>query len=245
MKVGGITNHIPVFSSTPYNEISNNFLYMPNENYKPKFSTKSHKKEYLAGILAAALAIFSIKKFAARQTVSKNIVEIADETIGLNKIKGCKRTIKQLKEKILYPVILLDEKKILKHNLRTGLLISNENNTKAKRFVDAFMEHAKTLGIHCEELKSPRKKNRLKEVYKALAAAKEYHERTGQCAIVNIGDIGKITNMNVSKFDVASNIEKNIEKTPKGIIWAGWTTETQNIPYFYNNLPTLIVKLME
>ena len=105
------------------------------------------------------------------------------------------------------------------------------------------MEHSKELGVHCVEIKSPKKTNRLKEVHKALDRAIEYHEKTGNCVIVDIGDLAAISKLNVAKINYASNIEERLAHAPKGVLWVAHTTEAANLPYFYNNIPTLSVKL--
>lgn len=242
MKVANISG--VTFRSNPS---ANNapFLYTANENYSPKYSFKENRAEYIGGFLALGAAIFALSRFVGRNTIPKSIVELADKSLGLNKIKSSKRTTAQLKEKILYPIMCADRgiKQVFKGDFKTGLIIGGKNQEKLTEFVGGFMEHAKELGIHCVELKSPNKTNRLKEVHKALDKAIQYHNETGKCVIVNIGDLGAVSKLKVAKTNYASNIEERLAHMPKGILWTAHTTETSNLPYFYNNLPTLNVKI--
>ena len=46
-----------------------------------------------------------------------------------------------------------------------------------------------------------------------------------------------------------SNFEAMLENLDSrkfpGIVWAGWTTKTKNVPLFLNNLPRLMTKLVD
>ena len=57
-----------------------------------------------------------------------------------------------------------------------------------------------------------------------------------------------MTNLKVIKSQ-KSNFEAILEnidsKKFSGIVWAGWTTKTKNVPLFLNNLPILITKLVD
>lgn len=229
-------------------EAQNPYLYMPptkKQEDSPSFSFKSHRQEYFGGFLAVLAAGFALSKFMARNTTPKSVVEIADRTLGLNKIRGTRRTITQLKEKIFYPMMSVanGETRVLKEDFKTGLIIGGKNRDKLEEFVGAFMEHARELRIHCVELKYPKKSNRVKVVHKALDNAIQHHNATGECVIVNIGDLAAVSKHNVAKTNYASNLEERLAFTPKGVLWTSYTTEADNLPYFYNNLPTLSVKI--
>ena len=242
MKIGSISN----ISYRSQWAQQNPYLYTAPPALAPaKHSFKEHKKEYFGGFLALVAAGFALSRFAARNTTPKNIVELADRTMGLNKIKGSRRTIAQLKDAIFYPImsVMNGEKRVLRGDFKTGLIIGGKSQDKLEEFVSAFMEHGKELRIHCVELKSPKKSNRLKEVHKALDKAIQYHQETGECVIVNIGDLAAVSKHNVAKTNYASNLEERLATMPKGVLWTAYTTEADNLPYFYNNLPTLSVKI--
>ncbi len=250
MKIERVAVHNRSFTSDnafDKNNVYNPFLYTANEEYKPKFSFKEHRSNYIAGILALGVAVASLKKFIGRKSISKDVVELADKTLGLNKIKGCKRTVMQLKDKILYPMkaLLLGDQKVLRNDFKTGLIIADANPEKSKQLSEALIEHAENIGIHCIGIASPRRKNRIKEVHKALDAAINYHKYSGKSVIVNIGDLGSISNLKVAKTESASNLEKRLAQIPKGVLWSAWTTAVDKLPYFYNNIPTLSVKLID
>lgn len=244
MKVGSVSSPLYFRSQTRDNTP---YLYTANEEYKPKFSFKEHKAEYFAGFLALVAASYSLAKFMARNTTPKNVVELANKKLGLNKIKNHDVTVSVLKEKILYPIMSVKngERRLLQSNFRTGLIIGNENEAELGNLFNAFMEHAKELGITCQDVKYPKKTNKIREVNKAIDAAITHHRKTGECVIVNIGDLGAITNLKVAKTQIASNLEKRLAHMPKGVLWAAWTNKPQKLPYFYNNLPTLFVKLTD
>lgn len=223
------------------------YLYTtnPQQMHTNKDYRKLYKSDYLGGFLALCATAFALSKFKARITTPKSAVEIADKAIGFNKLKGSKRAIHQIKEAIFYPMMCLKngEKRILKGDFKTGLIIGNREEEKIKNFIDAFIEHAKKIDIHCVELKAPQKANRTKEAHKAIDEAIEFNKRTGECVIVNLGDLSLISNHNVAKTNFASNLEERLAKMPKGILWTAYTTKVNKLPYFYNNLPTLSVKI--
>ena len=208
-------------------------------------SFKEHKLEYLGGFLTLVAAGIALSKFLTRNKVPKDVVEITDKAIGLNKVKGCPRTITQVKEAILYPMmsVIHGEKRPLRGDFKTGLIVGGKNPEKVEEFMSAFMEHCKELRIHCVELKSPKKANRLKEVHRALDKALEYHNATGECVIVNIGDLAAVCNHNIAKTDFTTKLEKRLALMPKGVLWTAHTSKADNLPYFYNNIPTLCVKI--
>lgn len=243
MKIGRVYNNISYASQW---EKKNPYLYTAPAKKKAEssLSFKEHKLEYLGGFLALVSAGFALSKFLTRNKTPKNIVEIADKAIGLNKVKGCPRTITQVKEAILYPMmsVMHGEKRPLRGDFKTGLIVGCKNQEKVSEFVSSFIEHCKELRIHCVEVNT-KKANRLKEVHRALDKALEYHRATGECVVVNIGDLAAVSNHNVAKTNYSSKLEERLALMPKGILWTSYTTKADNLPYFYNNIPTLCVKI--
>ncbi len=250
MKIGGVSLHESKFTSVQNGQrtdIFNPFLYTAKEQYPPqKNMFKDNKIDLLGGFLAIGVAIFAFKKFfSVRRSIPKNVVDLSDK--GLDKLDFGKRTSNVLKEQIFYPMkaILMGDKKQFNKNIKTGLIISGTDEQKVKSYVEAFLNHAKALGIHIETIKNPNKKQQIKEAYKALLKGIEHYKETGQCTIVNIRDLGKISNLKISKLESSSNLEKLLARTPKGVLWTAWTTQGDRLPYFYNNIPTLSVKLVD
>lgn len=241
MKVGCVSN--VNFKSQVVQD--NSYMYTLNESYRPTF--KEHKGEYIGGILAFAAAAACLAKFAARNTTPKNVVEIADKAIGLNKITGQDRAIAQLKDKILYPIMSLKNESINKNQLRTGLIIGDEDPEKVKQVYDAFIEHSKKLGIRClkvpDDIKMSKKTLR-KLLHAVLDHIAKMSKVNDEFILVGIGDLENIASMNVSKVKMASNLEKKLANIPPGsVTWVATTSHPDKLPYFYNNLPTLFLKL--
>lgn len=220
-------------------DVNFDYAYMYQQEKKTINFFSWHKKEFIAGFLALIAAIYSLSRFSSRNTTPKNIVELFDKGIGLNKVDGETSIVHQLKEKILYPIMSINEgytSLLRKRDLKTGVIIGGE---RAKEVYQAFVEHAKALGIECIDIRSEGR-NRAKEVNKAINSAFKFHvENKNKCVIVNIGDIGAFSKLRPSKTNPESNIEKRLQDMPKGIVWVGWTEKTKNLPYFYNNTPTL------
>lgn len=201
MKIGRVYNNVSYASQW---EKKNPYLYTAQKTTKKEtsMSFKEHKLEYLGGFLALVSAGIALSKFLTRNKTPKNIVEVADKALGLNKVKGCPRTIAQVKEAILYPMmsVMNGEKRPLRGDFKTGLIIGGKNQEKVTEFITAFTEHCKELRIHCVEVNT-KKANRLKEVHKAIDKAIEYHKATGECVIVNIGDLAAVSKHNIAKTD--------------------------------------------
>ncbi len=248
MNVAGVSFYNPKFTSSgKRTDISNPFLYSAKTATKSKSFFKDNKADLIGGLIAIGLAIFSFRKFFGKNEIPQTIVELSNKKAGLGKLNFGERTSTVLKEQILYPLkaILAGDKRQLKRDIKTGLIIADSDETKLKTYIKAFLSHAKELGIHIEEIKYPNKKQPLKDVHKAIDNALSHYASTGQCTIVNIGDLGKISNLKVGKMDMASNIEKRLAQMPKGILWTAWTTAGDRLPYFYNNIPTLSVKIVD
>ena len=233
-------------SYTPFTHSNNTntdqrFMYQKNEQFK--YSLKEHKWEYLGGLLAVGAAIFSLTRFATHNFTPKNIVEIADKAKGLNKLKHQENVVRQVKEQLLYPVMSVENghwRTLADPDFNSGVLFAGKNSEEV---YEALREHAKELGIHTIDIRAS-KKNRLKEVHKALDLALEYKaENKTNCVIVNIGDLGRASKMKASKTDSKSNLEKRLTALPRGVIWNAWTEEVRDVPYFYNNTNTLNLKI--
>ena len=79
-------------------------------------------------------------------------------------------------------------------------------------------------------------------------AKKHYEESNGEYTIINIGNISNLANLKISKVKFTKVEEKLGEinkQTYPGVIWIGWTKEWNSLPYFYNNAPILITKLVD
>lgn len=250
MKIAGVNLYNTNFKSQQngaQTNISDPFLYTANEDYKTKFSFKENKANYIAGLAAAVLAVISLKKFFGRNTIPKSVAELSRKNSGLNKIDFGDRTSNLLKEKILYPMkcILMGDNRVLHKDMNTGLILADSDPVKLDTYIKAFLSHAKALGIEVVEIKYPNKKQQQKEVYKALNKALQYNKETGMPVIVNIGNLGKISNLKISKMESSSNLEKRLARIPKGILWTAYTTDGEKLPYFYNNIPTLSLKIVD
>ena len=246
MKIDAISNSLHAFKGQPLTSDENKkkdvncdyaFLYEKHKTTINLFSW--HKKEFIAGFFALAAAIYSLTRFAGRNTTPKNAVELFGSGVGLNIFPKNDTIVRLLKEKILYPAISINKgyAPLLKRkDLKTGLIIGGEG---AEAYTKALFEHAKALGIECIDLRT-QGGNRLKEVNKAISAALERHaEDKNKCVMVEIGDIGAFSKLISSKTSPESNIEKRLQNIPKGVIWVGWTEKSKSLPYFYNNTPTL------
>ena len=248
MKISAVSIYNPKFTSEgKRTDISNPFLYTANQNYKPKNTFKEHKIEYIGGLVAAGLAILSLKKFFGRNMIPQSVVEPKNRQSALNRLIFGGRTTAMIKEKILYPMkaVLMGDKRLLDADMKTGLILADTDEIKLKTYIKAILSHARAIDIHVEEIKYPDKKHRLKEVHKALNNAIAHYKSTGECTIVNIGDLSRISNLKVGKMESCSNIEKRLAETPKGVLWIARTTSCDSLPYFYNNLPTLSLKIVD
>lgn len=250
MKIAKIASNDIKFAKQQYDkpaEIPNPFWYTAGESYRTKSFFKNNKADLIGGLVALGLAFFSFKKFFGRNAIPKSVVELENKKSGLDKLTFGNRTSKLLKDKILYPMkaILMGDKSFLAKDLKTGLIIADADEVLVKTYLKAFLSHAKELGIHIEELKYPNKKLPLKDVHKAIDNAITHYNATGQCTIVNIGNLEKISNLKIGKMENSSNLEKRLAGMPKGVLWTAWTTAGDRLPYFYNNIPTLSVKIVD
>lgn len=232
-------------------EISNPFLFNLDSSKK---QMKRHDNIFRLTVSTLALAAVAgtLFKLRMRNIVPESIVEIADKKKGLNKIKFPNAAV-FLKKKLLYPIKAAlegDEKYIYGDKLKSGLILTSENPADAQKVISAITEHAREIGILCNEMPPNLKKNgRIKWVYKAIDDAKKhYEESNGEYTIINIGNISNLANLKISKVKFTKVEEKLGEinkQTYPGVIWIGWTNEWNSLPYFYNNAPILITKLVD
>lgn len=233
---------------------------------KMESKEKAHKIKAVTGFLALSAVLVTLFNLKGPKRFPLDIVEIADKTKGLNKLTHSSKTAEELKSKILYPLQCLrkgDKNIIHSKRFKSGVIITDKDSSNLSEVVNAFVEHAKELGIRTINVSHTTKRTNsegkvfernlkrselLKNVYAALKRAQELYARDGQYTIINIGDIAKMTNLKVIKSQ-KSNFEAILEnidsKKFSGIVWAGWTTKTKNVPLFLNNLPILITKLVD
>lgn len=243
-----------VSSVTQKNFVSSNiatqypFLYTPNPAYKPSHF-KEHRREYLGGLASLILASICLTKFMGKKTLPKSVVEIANENIGLNKIKNAGRTINQLKNDILYPIKAVQngERKRLIRNFKSGLIIIDSQKSKqAKNILDALTEHAVHINIHCISVEKPTiKKDLGKSIHKAIDDAIKYNKETSDCVLLNLGDLNIFSQMNPSNIQAKTTVEKRLRELPPGIIWTSWTNKGEALPYFHNNGSVLMTKIID
>lgn len=229
---------------SPEGRINRNYMYTTMPAKEPQ---KSHKWEYIGGLLAATVALMSLRMFRGRNTMPKNITDIADKNLGLNKITGASRTVKQLTNDILYPMkaVQMGDKALLSGDFKTGLIIADSNKEKAIELVDAFIEHAELKEIHCIKSKSNQKIN-IKTAKMLIDEAIKYNKETGSCVIVNIGNLANTSKLYASKTEEVSMLEKRIANDiPKGVLWVAHTSKVRRLPYFYNNLPVLVARIID
>ncbi len=232
-------------------EISNPFLYQTDPSYHSKELANNSFRVTVISLAVAAVA-GSLLKLRMKNIVPESIIEIADKNIGLNKLKY-KNAARYLKKKLLYPIKAAmegDEKFIYGDKLKSGLILTAQNATEGKKAISALLEHAKEIGIYTMEIPPNLKKNgRIKWVYKAIEDAKEYYKTSnGDYTIINIGDISNLANLKISKTKF-TNVEEKLREINKqkypGVVWVGYTDAGASLPYFYNNAPILITKLVD
>lgn len=246
MKVSKILLHNPTFHNTPEQKLENPYLYTLKKPEEDKFSFKEHKLEYFGGLCAGILAAISLTKFMGRNSLPKNIVEIADPNIGLNKVVDYDKVVKILKEQVLYPLKSIDmgEKKLLHNpNLKTGVLFYSDNPIAPMMMKEAFIEHAKTLGIKCFDMNTASKRNPVSNAHKTLSYAEEYIAKNKKTAIADIGNLADKTKIAASKTKMSSNLEKRLVNQEPGTLWVAWTSKGDSVPYFYNNFPVISIRI--
>ena len=241
------------------------FLYT-GEFYKKDSQNMAKGFKITTAILALMAVGYTLVSLLGPKKLSNNIVEVADVKKGLNKIQHSKRTIAEIKNKVLYPLMsaLKGDKNALKgSDFKSGLILTDSNNEKLLSLTNGFIDHVKELGINAVTIPhtitrinskgktctKTLKRNELnKLILNALKNARNNFNENKQYTVINIGDINKLTDLKVIKSQ-KSNFEALLEnlnsKTCPGVIWAGWTNKTKSLPLFFNDLPILITKLVD
>ena len=230
-------------NQVPEQKIRNEFLYYPKQKEDKNISPMTFVK-ILGGLAATAVAItlYNLK----RNKIPMSIVDLAEDSMGLNQIQY-KRTAKELKQKILYPI-----KAGLTHkhkNFNSGLILSDTKDKPLKEVLSAFCEHADELGINTAELPDNlTKADRRKWVFKAIESAENLYKETKEYTIINIGNLDNLIDLKIVKAKNSEIEEKLIEinkNVYSGIVWTAWTNKTKSIPMYYNDLPVLVTKLVD
>lgn len=221
----------------------NEFLYYPKQKEKSKITPMTFVK-VLCGIAMTAVGItlYNLKK----NKIPMEIVDLAEKDLGLNKI-DYKRTAKELKQKILYPIKTGRTHK--NRNFNSGLILSDSEDKPLKEIIEALSEHAEKLGIMTNNLPDDlNKADRRKWIYNAIENAKEIYKKRKIYTIINIGNLDNLIDLKIVKpkkttlEDRLIEINKNVYS---GIVWTAWTNNTKSIPMYYNNLPVLVTKLVD
>lgn len=248
------------------NEINNYpFLYTakPHNGLRKEDNNRFKAITASLALIAVAVTLINLK---GRKKLPESIVELAEKSKGLNKLTKYEKTVSELKEKIIYPLkaINLGDNNIAKSKkLKSGLIITNSHKDGLEELTSALMEHFKELGIETKDIseittrinskgetvhRNIRRNERIKWVYNQIQNAKKSFEEEGKYTVINLGDIGKLTDLKIIKSQ-KSNFEDMLSnlngKTYPGVIWTGWTTKTNSVPLFYNDLPVLITKVMD
>lgn len=247
-------------------EINLPYLYTVDLAKKQPTRKKDNGIKIATGFLALSAVLITLFNIKGPKRPPLNITDIADKTKGLNKIKGHEKNVNELKKKVLYPLLCAikgDKQIAYTKHFKSGVILTDKNGTNLSNITEAFIEHAKELGIRTVSIPHTGKRTNskgkvfehrlkrnelIKNVYSELKRAKELFQRDGKYTIINLGDIAKLTDLKVIKSQ-KSNFEAMLanldnRKFP-GVIWAGWTTKTKDVPLFFNDLPILITKLVD
>lgn len=254
MKVHAVSFQSGVNSSELHNYegILNPFLYTQNiKNTKEDFKANTFK---IVTALLAALAVgITLINIKGKNQFSKNIVEVKDKLKGLNKITKYKKAVEDLKEYALYPLMstIKGDKTFLNNNeLKSGIIIGGKNTTESKKVIQAFCEHAKALGIRCIDdmpAKLKQKNEKRRWVFSALKEANQHFKRTKEYTIINIGNINSLADFKEYKptmSKVESFLKELDQKTYPGVLWIAHQGQG-TLPYYFNNMPVLITKLVD
>ncbi len=245
----------------------NNYPFMYTADLaRIKSKHETQKFKIATGILAFAAVVITLFNLKGPKRLPENIVEITDLTKGLNRIKNYPKTVEELKSKIIYPLKCAVEgnKEItLSKKFKSGVILTDSKEDKLAEIMNAFAEHTEALGIktvnisHTSERTNSKgktfikklKRNEInKNIFKELKKAKQRYEEEGKYTVINLGDIGRLTDLQIIKSQ-KSNFEAMLEnlnsKSYPGVIWSGWTTKSKSLPLFFSDLPILITKLAE
>ena len=220
----------------------NEYLYYPKIKEEKKIKSIIWKTLGSLAAIAVGVTLFNLKR--NKQPLS--IVDIPGKTMGLNQI-NYRRTAKELKKKILYPIKAGITHK--KKDFNSGLILSDTKDKPLKEVLSAFCDHAYELDIRTKELPEKLSKaDRRKWVFNTIEEAKEHYKNTNQYTIINIGNLDNLIDLKIVKSKNSAIEDKLIEinkNVYSGIVWAAWTNNTKSIPMYYNNLPVLVTKLVD
>ena len=250
MKIERVSLNQTSFQNTTSKNTLNPYLYMPkNVNNEDKFTFKNHKLEYLGGFCAACLAFICLTKFTVNKALPKSIIEIADQTKGLNGIENTK-AVKLLKEKVLYPLKSVDmgqENLLRESHFKTGIIIRSNDISKAQNLKQAFIEHCEALGFKIfrslDEKQTHKVTTAKTNTHRVLNKANNMFYENQVISIADIDELNKITNLKPNKIKSASKLEKKLIDQEPGVLWIAYTDKVNDIPYFYNNPRTLFVTI--
>lgn len=237
------------------------FLYTMNTSDK-KDNYKGNSFRLFTAVLAALAVGITLINIRGKKQLPKNIVEINGKDAGLNRITRYRKSIEGLKEQVLYPLMatIKGDKRYIKHQeLKSGIVITGSTVEEAKNVVEAFCEHAEKLGLRVKKAipdKTPEGKStkfternvRVKMVYSAIKEAYSYYKSTGKYTVVNIDNISLLANLKTSK-PTSSKFETFLRAINQndypGVIWIASNPKTTSLPYFFNNIPVYMTKLMD
>ena len=220
----------------------NEFLYYPKVKEEKKIKSIIWKTLGSLAAIAVGVTLFNLKR--NKQPLS--IVDIPGKTMGLNQI-NYRRTAKELKKKILYPIKAGITHK--KKDFHSGLILSDTKDKPLKEVLSAFCDHAYELDIRTKEIPQKLSKaERRKWVFNTIEEAQEHYKKTNQYTIINIGNLDNLIDLKIVKSKNSAIEDKLIEinkNVYSGIVWVAWTNNTKSIPMYYNNLTVLVTKLVD
>jgi len=242
--------------------IDSNFMYYKKE---PKYNRKDlvNGYKFLTGFAATTAVIIALFNIGKKKRFPDSIIELTDNTKGLNNIKDQSKIVELIKSKFIYPIkaFIMGDKNIGNDKcFKSGLVITGENSEKLSKLNDAICEHLSELNINVisinayvqsikdgEKVTYKRTKSQVaKQIYNAFEKAKEEYMQTGKFTLINLGDMDNVTSMRIvkSKKSNIDNLIAGINQTDSpGVIWTGWTTKKKSLPLFFSELPVIVSKL--
>lgn len=262
--------HAVSFKSAANAHAVENIAYSGGIN--PFFYTAAHREQknnlwgntfrLTTALLAAAAVLITLINIRGSKQFPKSIIELKGKNDGLNKLTKYRKNVEELKNVVLYPLIatIKGDNRFLKSNeFKSGIVITGKTVDEAKTVVEAFCEHAEKLGVRVIKAipekgadgklsKFSSRTSRVKAVYNTLKDANRYYKETGKYTVVNIDNISLLANLKSSK-PKHSNFENFLrafdKNTYPGVIWIASNPKSTALPYFFNNIPVLMTKLMD
>lgn len=224
------------------------------------------------GLVVAATFIKFQKRGAT--LVPKDVVEIFDQTKGLNKIEKYLGNVQEIKEKILYPykaVMSGDSTPLTDKTMKTGLVIGSNNTKEVQEILRATGEHAQALGIDVvtcpfEKMKVNLRKSKLYKpenheefkmrlarsvrdwLFQELKKGEIRFKETGKYTFINMGSMDTMS----SKEFLGGNLKalEGLQKLAnnqdvKGVCWLSCTEDKGTMDFFFNESSILVTKLVE